>query len=132
MKTKKMGFTLVEIMIVVAIIALLTTIAIPAFLKYRRDAHTTMCTNNMRNIEHAKQAYGISSDIAEDDTIAWSNINEYLNLGEDVLLTCPEGDTAYGTAVGTDSGAQNMGSLTNMIVCPNLTDYSNHVYRPGE
>jgi prepilin-type N-terminal cleavage/methylation domain-containing protein len=142
MKTKKMGFTLVEIMIVVAIIALLTTIAIPAFLKYRRDAHETMCVNNMRNIEHAKQAYGISSGIAEDEDIAWSNINEYLNLGLDDLLTCPEGgansqyyrddDDGVEPNVTADHGARAMGTLTNAVTCPNVATYSNHVYRPGQ
>jgi len=54
MKTKKMGFTLVEIMIVVAIIALLTTIAIPAFLKYRRDAHSAGRPHNDVHQQYAQ------------------------------------------------------------------------------
>ena len=46
-KNRTAGFTLVEIMIVVAIIALLTAIAIPAFLQYRRDAQTSVCREKL-------------------------------------------------------------------------------------
>ena len=53
------GFTLVEIMIVVAIIALLTAIAIPAFLQYRRDAHISMVTNEMRLFRDGFKCYNI-------------------------------------------------------------------------
>ena len=53
--TQRKGFTLVEIMIVVAIIALLAAIAIPSFMKSRQDSRRTACVNNLRLIDHAKQ-----------------------------------------------------------------------------
>ena len=129
---KKLGFTLVEIMIVVAIIALLTAIAIPAFLRYREDARRSLCINNMRNVEHAKESYAISQNLSSRTPIHWTNIAGYLNLlvNEDVTpveweeLTCPEveddteGDPiSYVYQVGDDDGYIGDVSGTNRIYC---------------
>ena len=54
MKLKK-GFTLVEIMIVVAIIAILAAVAIPNFIKYRRSSQATACVSNLKQIQAAKE-----------------------------------------------------------------------------
>ncbi len=54
---RKKGFTLVEIMIVVAIIGLLAAIAIPNFMKSRVASQATTCVNNMRQIYHAKEQW---------------------------------------------------------------------------
>ncbi|HZQ46036.1 MAG TPA: prepilin-type N-terminal cleavage/methylation domain-containing protein, partial [Verrucomicrobiae bacterium] len=51
------GFTLVEIMIVVAIIGLLATIAIPNFMRASAKAKQTACINNLRQLEGAKQTW---------------------------------------------------------------------------
>lgn len=59
MKMKKQGFTLVEIMIVVAIIALLAAIAVPSFMNARTKSMLSSCQNNLRLIDGAVQQYAL-------------------------------------------------------------------------
>ena len=55
------GFTLVEIMIVVAIIAILTSIAIPAFIQYRKDAQDTLYVNELRVMRDSLKTYNLKT-----------------------------------------------------------------------
>ena len=93
MKTRN-GFTLVEIMIVVAIIALLTAIAIPAFLQYRADARRGMCINNLRLVDHAKQVLAIKFNwtsgqtMAASDALIWAILDPYIDGTH--VLSCPD------------------------------------------
>ncbi len=65
---KKSGFTLVEIMIVVAIIGLLAAIAIPNFVKARKTAQKNSCVANLKQIDGAKQQWAIDEKKGGTDT----------------------------------------------------------------
>jgi general secretion pathway protein G len=57
----KGGFTLIEIMIVIAIIALIMSVAVPHFMRIRTNAQTKACIANLGQIESAKQIWGIET-----------------------------------------------------------------------
>jgi prepilin-type N-terminal cleavage/methylation domain-containing protein len=74
--TKRAGFTLVEIMIVVAIIALLAAIAVPGFLRARKRSQASKILNDLRMISGAIDQYAIENSKKSDDTVAvadWTN-----------------------------------------------------------
>jgi prepilin-type N-terminal cleavage/methylation domain-containing protein len=98
---KKLGaFTLVEIMIVVAIIGLLAAIAIPNFVKARTTAQTNACINNLRQIEGAKEQWGLESKAKVGDPVTAGDIygtGSYIK----VAPTCPGGGTYTINILGT-------------------------------
>jgi prepilin-type N-terminal cleavage/methylation domain-containing protein len=97
MKTSKAspqaGFTLVEIMIVVAILGVLAAIGIPSFLHARTRSQATACINNLRQIETAVQQVAIEKGKHVGDEIAWpDDITAYIKLNsEGSIPGCPAG-----------------------------------------
>ena len=96
---RKRAFTLVEMMIVVAIVGLLVALAIPNFLKSRTQARKQVCIENLSKIESAKQLWGLERNKREGDTPVDSDM-----IGDDAYIkkmpNCPAGGTYAFNAIG--------------------------------
>ena len=110
-KLRKKGFTLVEIMIVVAIIGLLAAIAIPNFVRARTRAQTNSCIANLKQIEGAVQVWAIDTGAADTTTMDTSDLTpNYVRRWP----TC--GTTEYAVP----------GTVAATPVCPNVDTLTEH------
>jgi type II secretory pathway pseudopilin PulG len=109
MKTKTSqtgGFTLVEIMIVVGIIMLLATIAVPNFVRARRTAATSACIVNLKQIEGAINTWATETKAADDAPVDYSSIRPYLK-GQ---VVCPAGGKTF-------SDSYQLGTVADKPTC---------------
>ena len=75
------GFTLVEIMIVVAIIALLAAIAVPNFMRARKRAQAARVLEDLRLIDDAVDQYAIENHLIAGDAVDWLDLRKYFKIG---------------------------------------------------
>ncbi len=119
------GFTLVEIMIVVAIIGLLATIAIPNFVRARLKAQQSACINNLRQIDGAKQTWALENKASQNATPVLSNVQPYLGRGTlGTAPTCPA-DTA--STFATSYSLNDLQTAPTCLILPGAAgDLSGH------
>jgi prepilin-type N-terminal cleavage/methylation domain-containing protein len=94
------GFTLVEILIVVAIVGILVGLAVPNFLKSRTQARKQLCIENLSQIESAKQLWGLENSKKDGDTPA---DQELIGADRYIKITpeCAAGGVYRFNAIGT-------------------------------
>jgi prepilin-type N-terminal cleavage/methylation domain-containing protein len=102
--SKRGGFTLVEIMIVVAIIALLAAIAVPGFLRARKRSQASKILNDLRMIDSAVDQYAIETSKVTSATVDTTDWTNYVKKGTALYNT---GQDLFGD----DYGAQTVDSL---------------------
>jgi type II secretion system protein G len=115
------GFTLIEMMIVVAIIAILVAILVPNFMRARAQAQTAACEANLKEIATALELYQTDHQEYPDVsaltnvTSAETNIGPYLRQTP-IDPVAPTGNYQYSVS------GYNTGSATYTIVCPGSHD----------
>lgn len=108
MSQDRSGFTLVEIMIVVAIIGLLAAIAIPSFMSARVRSQTNACINNLRQMEYAKEQWSLETKQVQGTVADTAACTAYLKT----TAVCPAGGTYTWGSIGTNATC----TITNHVV----------------
>jgi prepilin-type N-terminal cleavage/methylation domain-containing protein len=117
------GFTLVEIMIVVAIIALLAAIAVPGFLRARKRSQASRVINDLRLIDSAVDQYAIENNKASGQIVNITDWTKYLKAGTNLYLTASD-------ILGQPYGPQTVDKLPSVPVSTknNLSDVTDNTF----
>ena len=100
LQTRRSAFTLVEIMIVVAIIALLAAIAVPGFLRARKRSQASKILNDLRMIDGAVDQYAIETGRTTGATVNVADWTNYVKKDTNLYRT---GQDLFGNDYGTQT-----------------------------
>jgi prepilin-type N-terminal cleavage/methylation domain-containing protein len=102
----KSGFTLVEIIIVVAIIGLFAAIAVPNLVQARTPSQKTVCINNLRQINSAVEQWALEQNAGGNAIVSYSDVRPYMKSS----VVCPAGGTSF-------SDSYTINGVTNRPTC---------------
>jgi prepilin-type N-terminal cleavage/methylation domain-containing protein len=71
------GFTLIELIVVISIMAILSAIAVPVYSSYRKKAEEKVCKANRLQLERMYEVYLFSENFAHTDSVFLQYIDEY-------------------------------------------------------
>jgi len=130
MNTVQKGFTLIELMIVIAIITILAGILIPNFLHARAEAQTASCEGNLRNLATALEEYAVDNGFYPTSfaNLLAANNGAYLK----VIPRDPAGGAAYALAVPATAPCTNTQPITYVITDGGNHDTTTTVNLPGK
>ena len=106
------AFTLTEIMLVVLLIGLLATIAVPQWVRARVSSQTSTCINNLRQVEAAKQQWALETKQSTNAMPAFSDISGFLKNA----VTCPAGGP--GASFSSSYTINDLGTKPTCTVSP--------------
>ncbi len=112
LSTKRAGFTLVEIMIVVAIIALLAAIAVPGFLRARKRSQASKIINDLRLIDGAVDQYAIENSKSSGFSVGTADWTNYLKKDTQLYTT---GADLLGNSFGRQRAEGSAGDLRCVV-----------------
>ena len=119
-KKDEKGFTLIELMIVIAIIGILAAIAIPQFSAYRMKAYNSSAQSDVRNIATAQEAYFVDYSTYTSTVGTLSGSTYGYMQGDDVTAATDGDSTNY-----TITAAHSSGNKTYTLTGPGGTITSN-------
>ena len=121
MKKLQKGFTLIELMIVIAIIAILAAILIPNFIHARAESQTAACEGNEKQIATAMEEYAVDNQGLYTPTLPALYLavtpKDPVNNAA-YVITAPVGGGAYGSYQISDTGGHDMTTMGNLNVLP--------------
>ncbi len=112
MRKKRKGFTLIELMIVIAIIAILAAVLVPNFMRAREASRLTACKSNLKNLSTGIETYSNDFDGLYPST--QQHITSFMNNYMQKPILCPTREMY----VGIDIVCPMLGGTTYAIYCP--------------
>ena len=128
--SRKAGFTLVEIMIVVAIIGLLAAIAIPNFVRARQTSQTNACINNLRQIDGAQQQWALEQGKQTTDTVVEASIAKFLGRDSQAATLIDAGVKCPVAAANAAQGGYTLASVGVAPVCKQVNASTHNAVLP--